>query len=310
MKKFDIIIAGDCNVDLIFNDFSKLPDYGEEVLAEKFHFTLGSSAGITAAHLATLGARVAFIGAIGNDVFGQQFKSMLNKCGVCTDYIPIRNDARTGCTVVMSKDEDRANLTHAGAMATLSPDDIPMELVQNTPFFHMSNPYVLPHFRNILPEFYQNIKALDTITSLDPQWDVDEKWDTDLGKLLPQLDTFFPNHNELGLLLKGNNITLEELTQKCTNSILMTCGNKGVELIRDNNKTVFEGYLNENPVDCIGAGDAFTAGYLRAKIENRCDKEAIDLGCKNGALSTTFEGGNVSYTSRSDFNEKFESHFL
>jgi len=310
MKNFDIVVVGDCNIDLIFNNFSKLPDFGEEVLSEQFSFTLGSSAGITAAHLATLGSRVAFIGAIGNDVFGQQFKAMLNASGVCTDYMPVRNNAKTGCTVVMSKDEDRANLTHAGAMATLSIDDIPMDLIKKTPFFHMSNPYVLPLFRNILPELYKKLKALNTFTSLDPQWDVEEKWNTDLKGLLPFVDTFLPNSKELDLLVKGNNLSVNDLTKISNNSIITTCGSNGAELIKGDRKVSFEGYLNQNPIDCIGAGDAFTAGYLMAKIENLTDDEAIDLGCRNGALSTTSEGGNVSYSSRDDFGKKFNSHFL
>jgi len=310
MKDFDIVIAGDCNIDLIFNDFAKLPQLGEEVIAEQFNFTLGSSAGITAAHLATLGAKVAFIGAIGNDVLGRQFKSMLEANGVCTDYMPMRNKAKTGCTVVMNKNEDRANLTFAGAMATLSLDDIPMDLIEKTPFFHMSNPFVLPHFRNILPEFYAKIKSLSTTTSLDPQWDTEEKWDTNLAKLLPVVDTFLPNSKELALLEKGNSLNASQLAQLNKNTIIKTCGSKGIELIKDNETTLFEGYHNKTPIDCIGAGDAFTAGYLMAKIENLSDKQAIDLGCKNGALSTTVEGGGVAYSSRKDFETKFAAHFL
>ncbi len=310
MKDFDIVVAGDCNIDLIFNDFSKLPGFGEEVLAEQFSFSLGSSAGITAAHLGGLGARVAFIGAIGNDIFGQQFKLLLNACGVCTDYMATRNHLKTGCTVVMSKGENRANLTHAGAMATLTIDDIPMDLVKKTPFFHMSNPYVLPHFRDMLPDLYKKIKHLNTFTSLDPQWDVDEKWDTDLKGLLPYVDTFLPNTSELNLLIKGNNTTLEDITNFSKNTIITTCGSQGVEYYKSNHKTTFKGYLNKKPIDCIGAGDAFTAGYLMGKIEKYPDDEAIDLGCRNGALSTTTEGGNVSYSSRLDFNKKFELHFL
>ncbi len=74
MKNFDIVVAGDCNLDLIFNQFNRLPDFGEEILAKQFELALGSSAGIVAAHMATLGAQVAYVGAIGNDSFGKQFK--------------------------------------------------------------------------------------------------------------------------------------------------------------------------------------------------------------------------------------------
>jgi sugar/nucleoside kinase (ribokinase family) len=309
MKTFDIIVSGDCNLDLIFNHFPKLPQLGEEVLAKNFDIVLGSSAGITAAHLASLGARVAYIGAIGQDSFGEQFKTLLNAKGVCTDYMVEKKGFQTGCTVVMSHDEDRANLTHAGAMAQLRPEDIPMQVIASARFFHLSNPYVLPHFRNLLPELFRSIKAQNTITSLDPQWDVEEKWDTNLRLLLPYVDFFLPNEKELQLLLKGNDMLLDELLAQCPTNIINTCGSDGVKHLHMHQSDTYRSYLNASPVDCIGAGDAFTAGFLAAKIDGLSTLDAIDLGCKSGALSTTIAGGSVAYSNRMEFNALFSKYF-
>ncbi len=308
MKEFDIIVTGDCNIDLIFNQFEKLPLLGEEVLADEFDIVLGSSAGITATHLASLGARVAYIGAIGSDAFGQQFRSLLNSKGVSTDYMVEKKGYKTGCTVVMNQGDDRANLTHAGAMAQLSPKDIPMNLVASTPFFHLSNPYVLPYFREVLPEFFQTIKTHKVHTSLDPQWDVKGKWDTNLKQLLPFVDVFFPNEKELQLLLDGNKTELDALLNECQTTIINTCGSKGVKRFCSEATETYNGYLNAHPVDCIGAGDAFTAGFMAATIEGQSTENAIDLGCKNGALSTTVAGGSVAYTSRQEFEQLFKQY--
>ncbi|WP_289055149.1 carbohydrate kinase family protein [Carboxylicivirga marina] len=304
MSKFDIVIAGDCNIDLIFNEFHKLPDFGTEVLANQFEITLGSSAGIVAAHMASLGAKVAYVAAIGNDNFGQIFKSTIESHGVCTDYMIEKDDLKTGVTVVMAQKEERANITHSGAMASLTHDDLPWELIKTTPFFHLSNPYVLPNYRDSLPKLYKRIKSYGVRTSLDPQWDVDEKWDTDLKLLLPYLDYFLPNENELELLLSGNNININDLKQFISNAIICTCGNKGSKYITKHNTEEFASYLNEKPVDCIGAGDAFTAAFLTALTENKNINDAIAMAGKNGALSTTVAGGQVPYVSRSDFEER------
>ncbi len=309
MKQFDIIVTGDCNIDLIFNNFPKLPQYGEEVLAENFDIVLGSSAGITAAHLSSLGAKVAYIGAIGCDSFGLQFKALLNAKGVCTDYMVEKKGYQTGCTVVMSHLEDRANLTHAGAMAQLHPDDIPLNVVTSARFFHLSNPYVLPNFRDCLPEFFKNIKAQNIFTSLDPQWDVEEKWNTNLTELLPHVDFFFPNEKELQLLLQGNNLQLNELLKQCSTNIINTCGSGGVKHFHSQITNAYKSYLNESPVDCIGAGDAFTAGFLAGKIDELSTEEAIDLGCRNGAVSTTVAGGSVPFSTRNEFETLFSKHF-
>jgi len=309
MKKFDIIVAGDCNIDLIFNQFNKLPNYGEEVLAEQFELTLGSSAGITAVHLSALGAKVAYVGAVGKDAFGIQFKSILESKGVDTSFMVEKPDHKTGCTVVMSKDEDRANLTHAGAMAHLQPTDIPESLLQKSDFFHLSNPYVLPHFRNTLPQFFKYLKLEGLLTSLDPQWDVEEKWNTDLKSMLPHLDIFLPNKEELHNLLKGNSLSFDELLSYSANAIINTMGSNGVQLLQNGKNTHFESYLNAHPVDCIGAGDAFSAGLLAGLIKGHSIKEAIDMGCKNGALSTTVAGGAVAYSTPTEFEQMFKESF-
>lgn len=309
MRKFDIVVTGDCNLDLIFNQFDRLPGYGEEIIANRFEMALGSSAGIVAAHMASLGAKVAYIGAIGNDNFGNQFKAFIQSYGVCTDYMVEKKGLKTGCTVVMAKDEDRANLTHAGAMAELRPGDLPWQLIEETPFFHLSNPYVLPHFRNSLPDLYKKIKKTNTVTSIDPQWDVEENWNTDLKALFPFLDYFLPNEKEFELLLAGNNINKETLTASSSTTIIKTCGSKGIEMLQTNQSQQFGSYINQQPIDCIGAGDAFTAGFLTATIEGKKIGEAIDFGCKTGALSTTTEGGKVTYSTKQEFTDRFAKLF-
>ncbi|MCG8582848.1 MAG: carbohydrate kinase family protein [Bacteroidales bacterium] len=309
MRKFDIVVTGDCNLDLIFNQFDRLPEYGEEIIANQFELALGSSAGIVAAHMASLGAKVAYVGAIGNDNFGNQFKAFIQSYGVCTDYMVEKTGFKTGCTVVMSKDEDRANLTHAGAMAELRPADLPWQLIEETPFFHMSNPYVLPHFRNSLPDMYKKLKEANTVTSLDPQWDVEETWNTNLKALFPFLDYFLPNEKEFELLLTGNNITTKDLSTISSTTIIKTCGSTGIEMLQSNKSKQYNSYLNDQPVDCIGAGDAFTAGFLTAAIEGEILDDAIDMGCKAGALSTTTAGGKVPYSSRQDFADSFNKLF-
>ncbi|WP_430812813.1 MULTISPECIES: carbohydrate kinase family protein [unclassified Carboxylicivirga] len=309
MKKFDIVVVGDCNIDLIFNRYKKIPSYGEEVLAQQFDVVLGSSAGITAAHLAALGARVAYIGAVGADGFGRQFKELMTQQGVNTDYMVEKPAYKTGCTVVMSHDEERANLTYAGAMEHLMPSDVPRKLIEQTAYLHISNPYVLPFFKNVLPDFFKFVRSKGVHTSLDPQWDVNDEWDTDLRALLPYLDVFFPNEKELHFLLSGNKIKASELPQLCHHAIVSTQGSSGGQVIKPEGGSHFKSYLNKRVIDCIGAGDAFNAGFLAARIEGQSLEAAIDLACRNAALSTTVAGGTVSYTSREDFNNLFKKHF-
>ena len=70
-KKFDVIVVGELNVDLILNHIDSFPEMGKEKIAKDMTLTLGSSSAIFASNLSSLGAKVAFIGEIGNDSFGE-----------------------------------------------------------------------------------------------------------------------------------------------------------------------------------------------------------------------------------------------
>jgi len=69
--KYDVIVAGELNVDLILNKIDGFPEMGKEKLADEMTLTLGSSSAIFASNLSSLGAKVAFLGKIGKDQFGE-----------------------------------------------------------------------------------------------------------------------------------------------------------------------------------------------------------------------------------------------
>ena len=306
MSQFDIVVAGDFNIDLLFNGFPHVPAVGEEVIASDFQMALGSSAAITATHLAALGAKVAFVGVMGEDEFGQKLLAFLKSAGVYTDFVKIKKGIQTGCTVVMNQADDRANLTYSGAMETLCKEDFPYATIAQTSYFHLSNPFVLPELRSSLTPFFKHIKELGAKTSLVPQWDVTGQWDLDFDNLLPHLDYFFPNRKELMLLTKCENIevALSEISSVLKHQMVMTKGREGALFLAPEKRIDHTGYVNNNPIDCVGAGDAFTAGFLMAKMEAKSDEQAMEMACKSGALSTFCYGGSPFCESRGDFNEK------
>ena len=67
MKPYDILAIGELNVDLILNNIDGEPEVGKEKFAGDMILTLGSSTAIFAANAAALGAKVGFVGMIGQD---------------------------------------------------------------------------------------------------------------------------------------------------------------------------------------------------------------------------------------------------
>ena len=173
-KKFDIIVVGELNIDLILNQIDGFPEVGKEILADKMTLTLGSSSAICASNLSSLGLKVAFIGKLGNDIFGQFIIHSLEEKGVDTSLIIIDEKLKTGATIALSYDEDRAMVTHQGAMSHLSMDDIDEVQLKLADHLHFSSYFFQPGFKGSLDSLFKKAKDAGLTTSLDIQWDPSE----------------------------------------------------------------------------------------------------------------------------------------
>lgn len=296
-KKFDVIVIGELNVDLILNQIHSFPEIGKEKFADTMTLTLGSSAAIFASNLSVLGMKVAFIGMVGNDVFGRFCKEELEKKGVDTSMI-LRNDVlETGATVVLNFDEDRANITYQGAMKLMNVQDISDEMLAQARHLHFSSYFFQPGFKGQVNCLFKNAKDAGLTTSFDIQWDPIEQWDFDCNEVLPFVDVFMPNEAELLNVTKQHSFeqALEAL-EKNANIIVVKRGNKGSLLWHNENILPCEAFVNHEVVDAIGAGDSFDAGFIFSFLQNRPLAQCQRFANLIGAVSTTRAGGTTAFT--------------
>lgn len=300
-KKFDVIVVGELNIDLILNKMDSFPEIGKEKLAKNMTFTLGSSSAIFASNLSSLGAKVAFLGKVGNDYFGKYIIDKLNDKSVNIDNIIIDSEINTGATIVLNVQEDRAMITYHGAMGNLSLKDIRKEILKQAKHLHFSSYFLQPKMKDGVSEMFKLAKELKLTTSFDMQWDPEEKWALDYIKVLPNVDIFLPNEQELLRLTKQSTISeaLEKLSSD-VNNIVVKMGSRG-SLLSSSGKTVIkEAFINNNIVDAIGAGDSFNAGFIFKFINGAQLEECQEFGNLMGAINTTKPGGTVAFT---NYNE-------
>ena len=176
-KKIDAIVVGELNVDLILNRIEGFPEVGKEKLAGEMTLTLGSSSAICASNLSSLGSKVSFLGKIGKDIFGDLVVESLAASKVQTDLIICDENTKTGATIVLNYDEDRAMITHTGAMETLAITDIRPEKIESARHLHFSSYFLQAGLRADIIELFRMAKQSGLTTSLDAQWDPAEKWD-------------------------------------------------------------------------------------------------------------------------------------
>lgn len=309
-KNFDVAVVGELNVDILLNQMSGLPEVGEEILAGKMNVTLGSSSAIFAANISTLGIRTAFLGKIGNDSFGDTVLSSLQKMQVNTNAILFSKSSKTGASIALNYDNDRAMITFPGAMEELSVSDVTDNYLENANHLHVSSIFIQPNIKEELVLLFSRAKQKGMTTSLDVQSDPAEKWEFDFERVLPLVDVFLPNNHELmGIAHKQNIEEAIEVLKPYTNTLVVKMGIDGSLGIRKDERITYTPYLNKHVVDAIGAGDSFNAGFISAFIRGKSLGDCLQLGSICGAVNTTAAGGTGAFTNLSAVRETANSKF-
>jgi sugar/nucleoside kinase (ribokinase family) len=203
----------------------------------------------------------------------------------------------TGATLVLNFNEERAMVTHPGAMENLSLKDIPLDEFSKARHLHFSSYFLQPGIQKDLATLFKLAKEAGLTTSFDAQWDPNEKWDINLSGVLPYVDIFLPNEKEICYLT--GKTTFEEAVDSIkhlANIILIKMGNKGSVCWHKGEFSYKEPFLNENVIDAIGAGDSFNAGFIYKFIQKETLDRCQTFGNLTGAISTTQPGGTTAFT--------------
>lgn len=305
MNTKKLLVVGELNVDLILNSINGFPKVGTEIVADVMDFTLGSSSAIMASNISTMGVDTSFCGMIGEDQFGNYILEQLLKKNVATGFIKKTPLYKSGVTVVMNYDQDRANVTYCGAMNALEFNDIPWEQIVKFDHLHLSSYFLQEGIKDDITRIFQKAKEAGLTTSLDLQYDPKETWDFNYKQCLPFVDVFLPNEAEIYAITGKNDIedAIAEI-KPFANAIALKLGKKGSRLIVEYRDISAPPFLNEEYKDAIGAGDSFNAGFIQKYLEGADLEECLKNGNLMGSLNTTCAGGTTAFTSKEDIKNK------
>lgn len=301
MKRKKLLVVGELNIDLIINQINGFPKIGHEITAEEMDFTLGSSSAIMASNIAAMGTPTSFCGKIGTDRFGNFVLSELQKKNVETNFISKSSSHKTGITIVLNYEQDRANVTYCGAMEDLAIKDIPWNELKEYDHFHLSNYFLQKGIKSDIIEIFRKAKAAGLTTSLDLQVDPEDNWDFDYPEVLPYVDIFFPNISEL-LSLTGKDYLEAAISalEPYVNTLAIKMGTEGSLLISGEERIHMPPFLNQQFKDAIGAGDSFNAGFLHEYLQGSSWSTCLKNGNLMGSLNTTCVGGTTAFPSASE----------
>jgi ribokinase len=119
-----VIVVGSVNVDLVVTA-DRLPAPGETVTGGRFDRHQGGKGGNQAVAAARLGARVAFVGAVGGDTFGADARTALTDEGIETSELRTLPAEATGVAMILvAAGGDNLIVVASGANALVTAADV------------------------------------------------------------------------------------------------------------------------------------------------------------------------------------------
>lgn len=301
---YDLLVIGDANPDVILGPLTGPLAFGQrEQLVDTGSLTLGGSAAIMACGAARLGLKVAFAGRVGDDDAGRYLRDALTAGGVDTRALHMDASRPTPLTVVLTQGADRAILTSPGTLTAISGADVPAELLADARHVHAASYFLQPRLAADLPQVFRTARWHGASTSLDTQDDPSGRWDrAALDAVLAETDILLPNAQEalhLAALPAGSPQQAAELLAARVPLAVVKNGAEGA-LCHNGHTLLTAPGLPSAPVDTVGAGDSFDAGFIAALLEGRPPHEALRFGVACGSLSTRAHGGTPAQPTRDE----------
>jgi len=289
--RLDVAIAGELNLDMVLDGIPEAMPAERELLASAFQVTLGSSAAILAHNLASLGTKVGFVSLAARDDFGKLALDFLAQRGVDLSAMRYDDDTGSGVSVVVNHGAVRHILTYLGTIAGMKSEHLDLDYLCSARHFHLSSLFLLRGLHQGLPAIFKAIKQRGLTISLDTNDDPDDRWDGVLEELLPLVDVLLPNERELLRITRC--ATIDDALTSISRTVPLTvvkCGAKGSMIQQGAKRLVIPGVVVA-PLDAIGAGDSFNAGFLSCYVQGLAPEACAAAGNVTGALSTLKRGG-------------------
>jgi sugar/nucleoside kinase (ribokinase family) len=242
----------------------------------------GGSAANVAAWLAVAGATVIFVGRVGNDVFAEYHRRELSRWGVETRF-SVDPALPTGSIVVLVGAEgERTMLTDRGANLRLAPSDLPTQLFQRQDALYVTG-YSLfePAVRETALHALTEARRAHLRVALDPSAHplLAEVGPEQFMAWTAGADYLFPNRAEAAALTGlGEPGEMGQALARRYGEVALTLGPAGAGWFRKGEEPVAVPARPARVVDTTGAGDAFAAGFLAARLSGNTPAESLSAG--------------------------------
>ncbi|MFN7168702.1 MAG: adenosine kinase [Pannonibacter sp.] len=278
----------------------RLIDTGEALrLYDKMGQTVrisGGSAGNTAAGIASLGGKPAYLGKVARDELGDSYAHDMKGTGVYFNTDPLVGGAPTARSMILiTPDGERTMNTYLGACVELSPKDVDPAVVAASAVTYMEGylwdpPAAKRAFLEAARIAHENGRKVGL--TLSDAFCVDRYRDEFQGLLRDGIvDLMFANEHELKSLYQTADLdtAIAAARETCKLTALTLGSNGAMAITRE--ETVHAPALKVSEVvDLTGAGDLFASGFLFGLARDFDLKTSTELGCLCASTVITHVG--------------------
>ncbi|MBQ6995801.1 MAG: carbohydrate kinase [Lachnospiraceae bacterium] len=272
-KKYDVVALGELLIDFTENGIST---QGNSV----FEANPGGAPCNVLAMLQKLGHGTAFLGKVGDDIFGHRLCNVLDEVGIDRSGLIIDREVRTTLAFVETKpdgDRDFSFYRNPGADMMLREEELQEDLLKEARIFHFGT-LSMTHdpVRLATKKAIKIAKEAGAILSFDPNlreplWDFLEDAKECVREGLSVCDILKISDNEIQWFTgkedytEGVRMIQEEYKIPF---ILLSMGKEGSRAYYKDRIVEVKPFLQENTIETTGAGDTFGGACLHYILEH------------------------------------------
>ncbi len=272
-KSIDVTALGELLIDFTENGTSS---QGNPIL----EVNPGGAPCNVLAMLQKLGKQTAFIGKVGNDMFGKQLTEAVTSVGVDTRALKVDDTVHTTLAFVHTYpggDRDFSFYRNPGADMMLTKEEVDTDLIRDSKIFHFGTlSSTHEGVREATRYAIDVAKEAGALISFDPNlrpplWDSLEHAKEEIEYGLGKCDILKISDNEVEFLFGTTNYDegarlLQEKYQ--IPLILITMGPDGSRAYYKDLRVEVAPFLQEHTIETTGAGDTFCASSLNYVLEH------------------------------------------
>jgi ribokinase len=303
----DIVVIGSLNMDLVVKT-EHMPGPGETLHGDTFNTIPGGKGANQAVAAARLGGRVAMVGRVGADGFGEALRRNLAADSVDDSHLLTDPAAPTGVAlIVVENNGENRIIVVAGANHKVSPADV----AAAKDLFRQAKILVI--------QFEVPLDVVAAVLRLGQELGVPVMVNAAPAYPIPaeqiaMIDYLVVNEHEASILtgaevddaggsvdLKAASNAAHILLQKGARCVVLTLGSQGAMVCRAEEADLLVPAFPIKPVDTTAAGDAFIGGLAVSLLEPATSmREKIRFANATGAMAATRMGAQSSLPTRAE----------